>query len=506
MKLPLLRRPKSFRLDKFLCFFCIIFAFSSCRQSAVEGEQLARKYCGSCHLFPDPALLSKSVWKNSVLPQMAFRMGFADAAIQSKLPRKDMDLVLAAIPASPVISEREYQAIKDFYISNSPDRLAIPEQRIEPLQGFTIRALQGLEGEYVTSLKYDEEQRQLFVGLRSGRLFTVNSELQLTGSGRAASAISDIKVQEDQVWISEMGIMDPSEQAAGRISVWDRSLVGSSVIIDSLQRPVNFYRHDLNGDDLEDYVICNFGNYTGTTLLLQALPDAQYKRLYLNQLPGARTIVIRDLNNDNLPDLLVLMTQGDERVVIYYNEGNFSFREEPVLRFPPVNGSNYMEVADFNGDGYVDLLVANGDNGDYSVVHKPYHGLTLFENDRQNKFKRVWSATLPGASQCKAVDFDQDGDLDIAAISFFPKTDSVSAGSFAYYENTGQYTFVARSLPGVRNARWLVIETGDFDEDSDDDIFLGAFNYNGLGAKELHMQKYNPAYPALLVLENKHSP
>jgi hypothetical protein len=437
---------------------------------------------------------------------MAFRMGFADAAIQSKLPRKDMDIVLAAIPQSPVISKSEYEAIRDFYVLNSPDTFAIPEQQIDLLQGYAVRPVDGFKGEYVTSLRYDQKQRELFVGLRSGKLFTLNSRLQLIDSARAGSAISNIMVQGDQVWISEMGIMDPSEQAAGRISLWHRSLESRHTVIHSLQRPVYFVRHDLNGDHLEDYVICNFGNYTGATLILEASPDGQYTRRYLNQMPGGRKIVVRDLNGDNLPDLLILMTQGDERVVAYYNEGNFNFREELVLRFPPVYGSNFLEVADFNDDGYPDLLVANGDNGDYSVVQKFYHGITLFENDRQNKFRKVWRATFPGASQCKAVDFDQDGDLDIAAISFFPGSDSVSAGSFAYYENMGDYTFIARSLPGVRDARWLVIETGDFDRDSDVDIFLGAFNYNGLGAKELNLQKYTSEYPSLLVLENKISP
>jgi hypothetical protein len=237
--------------------------------------------------------------------------------------------------------------------------------------------------------------------------------------------------------------------------------------------------------------------------MLEALPDGHFKRHYLNRLPGARKVIVRDLNEDKLADLLVLMSQGDERVVVYYNQGDFNFREEPVLRFPPVYGSSYLEAADFNGDGYLDLLIANGDNGDYSVVHKPYHGVMLFENNGQNRFRKVWSASLPGASQCKAVDFDQDGDLDIAAISFFPKSDSVSGGSFAYYENKGDYTFIVRSLPGVRDARWLVIETGDFDQDSDVDIFLGAFNYDGLGAKELNLKKWTGKYWAVLVLENK---
>ncbi|MGB3146002.1 MAG: hypothetical protein WBB24_18035, partial [Maribacter sp.] len=33
-----------------------------------------QQYCGSCHLLPDPSNITKEVWKNGVLPEMAKRM------------------------------------------------------------------------------------------------------------------------------------------------------------------------------------------------------------------------------------------------------------------------------------------------------------------------------------------------------------------------------------------------------------------------------------------------
>src|SRR5690606_38244050 len=111
--------------------------------------------------------------------------------------------------------------------------------------------------------------------------------------------------------------------------------------------------------------------------------------------PGARKTIVRDVNRDGRPDILALFAQGDERIVSYTNRGNFSFDETILLRFSPVDGTSYFEIADFNGDGHFDILVTNGDNADYSPIIKPYHGVTIYENDGENVFTERWSFPCP---------------------------------------------------------------------------------------------------------------
>src|ERR1051325_6449651 len=38
--------------------------------ATARGEQLARVYCGTCHLFPEPALLDQQTWVNGALRRM----------------------------------------------------------------------------------------------------------------------------------------------------------------------------------------------------------------------------------------------------------------------------------------------------------------------------------------------------------------------------------------------------------------------------------------------------
>jgi hypothetical protein len=68
----------------------------------------------------------------------------------------------------------------------------------------------------------------------------------------------------------------------------------------------------------------------------------------------------------------------------------------------------------------MDLLYTNGDNADYSNSLKRYHGIRLFQNDGNFKFRQVWFYPLYGATKAVARDFDGDGDLDVAGIAFYP--------------------------------------------------------------------------------------
>jgi hypothetical protein len=89
-------------------------------------------------------------------------------------------------------------------------------------------------------------------------------------------------------------------------------------------------------------------------------------------------------------DIAALYAQGDERIVIYYNDGQGEFRGgfKIAARFPGVYGSMYFDLHDFDRDGDMDILYVNGDNFDYSQILKPYHGIRIYENDGSDNFQR----------------------------------------------------------------------------------------------------------------------
>jgi hypothetical protein len=223
-----------------------------------------------------------------------------------------------------------------------------------------------------------------------------------------------------------------------------------------------------------------------------------YRQHVLSQLPGARKVVIKDFNNDGKNDIMAMFSQGDERIVIYYNQGDFKFEDKVVARFPAIYGTNYFELADFNMDGNLDIVCTNGDNADFSMIFKPYHSVRILLNDGQNNFNESWSFPMPGASQAVARDFDQDGDVDIAAISFFPDFKNTPERGFIYFECIGENTYLPRISKIAATGRWLVMEAADYDQDNDIDILLGAYNASGLGGSDAVYDQP----PSLLVFKN----
>lgn len=260
---------------------------------------------------------------------------------------------------------------------------------------------------------------------------------------------------------------------------------------------------DLNNDGLEDIVACEYGDLTGKLVWYENKGQNRYEQKLLRASPGAITSIIKDVNGDGLQDIVVLMAQGDEGVFLYTNQGKGTFTEKKLLSFSPLNGSLYIELADFNKDGFDDLIYVSGDNADRTPFLKSYHGIYIFENDGKFNFTQSWFYQLNGAYKAIPRDYDLDGDLDIAAISYFPDYVNYPEESFVYLENTGNLTFTDYSFPEAINGRWFVMDAGDLDGDGDIDLALGSFVYflpmgdtSGLGKRWLN------SGPSVAVLEN----
>lgn len=489
-------------MSRFIVLATLIAILISCESEEQKGERLAKQYCGSCHVFPDPTLLPKEIWAKNVLPNMAFRMGLLDLMEASKtIPHEDLMTVVTTLPSKPMVSEQEWLSIVNYFETNAPDKLLIPKKdSIGVLTFFEPSNYVSDELPMVTLLKNDSQSDRFFIGSRNGTLTILNKQFKSTGIIQLNSPASHVEIdKKNNLILSLMGIMDPNDRALGEIVRINQQ--GSiKILIDSLKRPVHFSKADLNSDGLEDFVVCEFGNYTGGLSVYQRIADSSYIKHTLSSLPGSRNVILNDFNNDGKLDVLALLTQGDEQIALFINRGNFQFQQKTLLKFPPVYGSSYFEIHDFNNDGKNDILYANGDNSDYSEVLKPYHGVRIFTQNSSGLFIESWFYHMDGASKAMAYDFDNDGDLDIAAISFFPDFKNTPDESFIYLENIDQ-EFKPHKLVESASGRWLIMEIGDLENDGDMDIFLGALDFNNAVPENLH-QKWRKDRTAVLILKN----
>jgi len=202
----------------------------------------------------------------------------------------------------------------------------------------------------------------------------------------------------------------------------------------------------------------------------------------LDPSPGAIRFEIRDMTGDGAPDIVALFAQGDERIVLFENDGkgHFSGPSRVLARFPPVYGSMYFSMHDFNGDGRLDILYVNGDNFDYSRVLKPYHGIRVLENDGRNNFHERYFFPVYGAAQAVVADFDRDGDLDILTTSNFADVKSHPERGIMFFENTGRYTFQPYAFSIAQGNQWNVMAMGDLNKDGWPDVIIGAMDLESI--------------------------
>jgi len=471
------------------------------QDTVLSGKQLASIYCKICHQFPEPKLLDKSTWANNVLPNMGFRMGIKIPGVDAfaGTPKEDLDLVksLGIYPDKPIITEHQWAKIIEYYKSEAPNKpidQKIESEKTNNLSLFkTEKVFINSKGFPRTSmLKFDKSTNLLYVGDASNLIYVLDDKMTVKKTWKMPSPAVDIDFPSNSSpRILTIGKFSPSDQKLG-------SLLYNTNSIQNLPRPVNFTAADLNGDNKEDVVICGFGHNTGKLLWYENF-DAE-KEHVLKNVPGARKVEITDLNHDSKPDLVVLMAQAFEQVSVFYNKGNNIFEEKVVLKFPPVYGVSYLELVDFNNDGYKDILLTNGDNWDYSIIRKNYHGVRIYINDGHDNFKNTYFYPLYGASKALARDYDNDGDLDIAASAFYNNQDKPEQ-SFIYLSNEGNMNFKAHSTPQAASGKWLTMDAADYDNDGDIDIFLGSY-FHTFGEYFKQVSKGVSDFPQLLVLTN----
>lgn len=481
----------------------ILLIMSSCGNPEKNSERIARRHCSSCHSFVSPELLDKETWENGIFPEMKFRMGLDFSRLHFTTD-DELAEILRNLPAQPLISEDEFQMIQDYYVSNAPDTLISSVQYLHsPLQQFTasIHKLPISRNTLLTMIKYDSINRNLFVGTRMGKLFQLDQSFGLTDSLQLNSAPSDIIFSVTKTPIlSCMGIMDPNDRSVGSIIQLNTNGGNPQTLIDSLKRPVSIEEADLNNDGKKDLVVSSFGHFSGTLQAYEQTTDGKYEMHTIHQFAGTRKAIVMDFTNDGLPDILALITQGDEQIALFTNRGNFKFSYKILLKFPPVYGSSSIGIFDFNNDSAPDILYTNGDNADYSPILKPYHGVRIFLNDGRNQFSESMFLPMHGASMATAADFDQDGDLDIAAVSFFPDFANHPDYGFIYFENeNGNFKPFFTNL--AASSRWIAIEAADVDNDHDLDLVLCALTFRPTVPDSL-FQAWQKDPSSLLLLKN----
>jgi hypothetical protein len=189
------------------------------------------------------------------------------------------------------------------------------------------------------------------------------------------------------------------------------------------------------------------------------------------------SLAVGDVNNDSLEDFYLGGAKGTTgQMWLQHKDGTFT----------PMTGQAWAEdtllenqgcvIADFNNDGYNDLLIANGSNED--TKGDKSNSLKLFYNDGKGGFTDV-SYLLPQSdvvySSVSVCDFNHDGYPDIlAAGRLMPEDYPTPASSRLLVNHNGTFKDETKTLAtpllnigNVRSAIW-----SDYDNDGWQDIVI----------------------------------
>lgn len=249
---------------------------------------------------------------------------------------------------------------------------------------------------------------------------------------------------------------------------------GSQQVINSnALQAESVYAEDIDSDgDLDILSASRTDNTIAYYENLDGLGTFSSANILSSQARLPRTVCAGDLDNDGKMDVLVA-SQQDHKVQWFKNLDNGSNFSLPIIISKNTDYVFQSDIADFNGDGQKDILVASlydreiswfpNNNAEFNVQHVVVN-LTNPPNTTDN----ILPVTVHSA------DMDSDGDLDIVA-GFFN-----SVNNIVWYENTNGLGLFSDELPVSGNINDLSnFYPCDIDNDSDIDIISATREANG---------------------------
>ncbi len=489
-----------------------------------EGELLSKQFCGSCHQYPAPSLIPRKTWLQSVLPAMSVRLGrhylpqgqtknYRDHQSLDYIPAsyfgtgiaRERILDLGDFPNKPMLAHNEWMKIVAYYGENAPSELDVDPHEItittpSPFRQHAIPVNDQFSDKWI-SLCHAKDHNTLYAGSESDSSlkYIDPKTFSISHSTPYPSTPVFVLPNKDSLHVLTIGSMVSTDELKAGVYRENLKTRTTKALFENLPRSVHLQQVELGASNPLAFLISGFGNTVGEITLMVENSNA-WVQLPVSNRQGSIASYFDDMNGDRKLEIVSLVSAGAEGVYQYQHESG-NVVEKQLISFPPSYGSNSMKLADWDDDGDLDIFITQGDNGDYDPVLKPYHGIRIYENKGMDRFQEVLFYPMHGASGIEIQDFDLDGDLDIAAISFFPNWQAEATIDFIYLENVdGKLRNTSPTMPGGLS-RWLVMESGDFDGDGDSDIVLGS-HYFKYAVPDSTVEAWRKNPISLMYLEN----
>ncbi|WP_165371571.1 FG-GAP-like repeat-containing protein [Pseudolysobacter antarcticus] len=240
--------------------------------------------------------------------------------------------------------------------------------------------------------------------------------------------------------------------------------------------PASVIVADINGDGLADLIVANSGSNSVSVLLNTTAPGATTPTFSAQHAfatgSSPDAVAVADINGDGKPDLIVANNASNNLSVLLNTTANgatiptFSAQQT----FSAGTGPSSVTVADINGDGKPDLIVANYGDGTVSVLRN-----TTATSATTSSFAAQQTfVTGLSAQAVSAADVNGDGRADLIVANYSDNTVSVllnttTPGAASTPSFAAQHTFATGSHP-------YSVTTTDVNGDGKLDLVIANFS------------------------------
>ena len=236
----------------------------------------------------------------------------------------------------------------------------------------------------------------------------------------------------DEFVLSDIGILYPSNLKEGRVVMVEfntsTDIFSDYVVAENLGRVACADGGDLDGDGDLDLTLCEFGNDEGSVGWLENQGNQNWTHHILDEKPGAIEAIPIDIDGDGDLDIVSIISQLDEEIIVYWNNGVGGFVGEVLFSANTTYfGMSGVNIDDLEGDGDLDIFFTNGDMLDLDFPEDEnywdYHGLSVLENQGNGSFEYSRLMAFSGAYDSIFHDIDGDGVDEIVVVGFRPIVD-----------------------------------------------------------------------------------
>jgi hypothetical protein len=320
---------------------------------------------------------------------------------------------------------------------------------------------------------------------------------------------------------------------------------------------------DLNGDGITDLLTvsspivrltCGQSDF-GTTGVSLGNGDGTFQPVTLFDSGGCSNpevfgytafVAVGDLNNDGVPDLIVLSGISDyfsttPELSVLINARNGTF---PAARLDISDGSGAVAVNDFNHDGNPDVVLADGSvylgNGDGTLrflASASLGGIAVATGD----FNHDGNPDLAAAVECAPAgcssggqlliasgngdgtfqtptvlpsggfyaealalaDFNNDGNLDVAVMNNCKDSSCGTGGSVSIYLGSGNGTFSLLNTISLTSGNSTSVVAGDFNNDGVVDLAVGFLTIDGPSVADIFLGNGDGSFQSPIVSKTR---